>query len=467
MKLLDYLKGAIGKLFGKQELTQAIGTNIALSSDMADGISLWAALYSNAPPWASDICRPLNTPAVIASKIAKLVTMESSVTVTGSKRADFLAQQLQPVLDRLRSYTEYAAAKGGVVFKPYISGGGLAVDCIHAERFYPTDFDGSGRITGAAFFSMKTVGTQYYTRVEHHRLQGNGLYTIQNKAFCSSSAGVLGYAVPLTSVDGWAELPEAVTIKNITQPLFSYFRMPFANNLDPTSPLGVSVYARAVGTLRDLDEQYAELIWEFRGGELAVHASEDLFKQDEKDPDRVQLPNGNKRLYRLLDDGVKSSENLFEVFAPAFRDVSLLNGFNAILRQIETQCGLAFGTLSDVQQVEKTATETMHAKQESYTTVSEIQKALQTALSGLLYAMDAWASIGQLAPAGGYEAAYQWDDSIISDKDVKRQQFWQYVVAGKFPFWKYLVDFESYTEAEAQSLAAESTAAAGDPYADA
>lgn len=442
-------------MFGKQDISQAIGTNIELSSDMANSITLWAALYRNHPEWESEDCRPLNMPAVIAAKIAKMVTMECDITVTGSARADFLAKQLQTTIGHLRNYTEYAAAKGGVVFKPYPFGKGIAVDCIHADSFYPTSFDGNGAITGAAFFSTKTIGNNYYTRVEHHLLGDNGLYTIQNKAFRSGSQGVLGSPVPLSSVDEWAQLPETTTIANVTQPLFSYFKMPFANNIDPDSPLGVSVYSRAIDTLKDLDEQYAELIWEFRGGELAIHATDELFRQDEKDPDKVHLPIGKKRLYRLLDDRLKNGENVFEVFAPAFRDASLLNGFNAILRQIETQCGLSFGTLSNVQQVEKTATETIHAKQESYTTIADTQKALQTAIDGLLYAMDVWTTIGKLAPSGTYEAAYFWDDSIIVDKEAKRQQFWQYVVSGKFPFWKFLVEFEGYTEDEAKEIATE------------
>jgi hypothetical protein len=36
--------------------------------------------------------------------------------------------------------------------------------------------------------------------------------------------------------------------------------------------------------------------------------------------------------------------------------------------------------------------------------------------------MDVWASIGRLAPMGSYEVAFQFDDSVIVDKDTQFQQ---------------------------------------------
>ena len=140
------------------------------------------------------------------------------------------------------------------------------------------------------------------------------------------------------------------------------------------------------------------------------------------------------------------------MFAPAFRDVSLLNGFNNLLRQIEQQCGLAFGTLSDPQSVDKTATEVIQSKQESYSTVADIQKSLEAALRNLIDSVNALADAGNLAPKGNYDVAFSWDDSIIVDKESRRQMFWQYVSSGRFPMWKYLVEFEGYTEDDAKAF---------------
>ena len=84
-------------------------------------------------------------------------------------------------------------------------------------------------------------------------------YSIVNKAFRSER--LTGQApdddfisvqhpyqtpVPLSEVEEWASLSEEpVVINNVEKPLFVYIKMPRANNLDPNSPLGTSVYSRA------------------------------------------------------------------------------------------------------------------------------------------------------------------------------------------------------------------------------
>ena len=99
-------------------------------------------------------------------------------------------------------------------------------------------------------------------------------------------------------------------------------------------------------------------------------------------------------------DSSQSGVKPLEVFSPALRDNSLINGLNQLLQRIEDTCGLARGTFSEVQSEAKTATEIKVLKQRSYATVADNQKALQAALEQLVYAMDVWATLGRLAPAG-------------------------------------------------------------------
>jgi A118 family predicted phage portal protein len=113
---------------------------------------------------------------------------------------------------------------------------------------------------------------------------------------------------------------------------------------------------------------------------------------------------------------------LFEEWSPGFREQNLINGLEAILKRIEFNCGMARGMLSDPQQVDKTATEVLSSKQQYAATVVDIQKALETAIRDLLYAMDAWTSIFKLAPKGAYEATFTFDDSLVTDR---QQQFAQ------------------------------------------
>lgn len=51
-----------------------------------------------------------------------------------------------------------------------------------------------------------------------------------------------------------------------------------ANTIEKDSPLGVSVYSRAVKNIMEADFQWDRFLWEFEGGELAVDACEELLR---------------------------------------------------------------------------------------------------------------------------------------------------------------------------------------------
>ncbi len=113
---------------------------------------------------------------------------------------------------------------------------------------------------------------------------------------------------------------------------------------------------------------------------------------------------------------------MFEDWTPTIREVNLLNGLDAILKKIEFNCGLAQGTISEPGRAAVTATEIRMSKQPTYAMVVDIQKALRDALEGLLYAMDIWATLGNLAPRGQYSVVYSFDDSIVADHDTQFAQ---------------------------------------------
>lgn len=463
MGFFSWLKGVFTKLISKREVEQALQIHTALSSEMSGAIDLWAAMYRNAPPWKSSIVRTVNLPAVIAWKIAKLVTLEAEMKLTGSPRADWLAECVRPTWEKVRILTEQAAAKGGMAFKPYLTDGQVLVDCVQADRFFPTAFDSNGELTGAIFVAQKSIGHTIYTRLECHAYN-KGTHHITQRAFRSSASSFLGTPCSLADVPEWAGISPENYIYHLDSPLFVYWKMPFANSVDDTSPLGVSVYAKAAETIEQFDRQYGRFIWEFESGERAIHASQDLFKEGQLG--KPKLPEGKERLYRLASDELEDGRNLFQEFSPGLRDASMVNGMNTLLRQIEWQCGLSAGTLSDPQTVAKTATEILSSRQETYTTIADIQKSLETALRKLLVSLGALGDAAQIAPKGSCDAAFRWDDSIVTDKEERRKELYQLAVAGKFPMWRYYMDCLGYPEKEAKAIAAELPQGMGDPYAE-
>ena len=292
-EIIERIRQVIRKMLGKENIRDAIGVDVAVSDKMAREIDLWSKMYKNQPPWKRKELKLCGLPAAIAGEFARLVTLELKTEITGNK---FLNDEYQTVIDNIRTYTEYACAKGGLAMKPYVSDGHIEVDMVQADRFFPVKFNSRGEVIAAVFMETVTIGKQ--------------------------------------------------------------------------------VYSRAVDDIKEADYQWTRILWEFEGSELAIDGDVSLFKR--KENGEFDLPKGKERLFRMMD--FDDDKEQYKVFAPPIRDKSLINGFNAILRRVEFNSGLAYGTLSDLNTVDKTAEEIKTSKQRSYSTVSDIQKALQKAL---------------------------------------------------------------------------------------
>lgn len=441
------------RIFPKKSIQEAMRIDIPISDAMTEAIELWGDMYENKSPWLDEKTHSLNLASAIASELARLTTLELKSEITGgqsedgkvinNERAEFLNTQYQKVIHDIRREVEYAAAKGGLVFKPYIDGDNIAVDYVQADAFFPVRFDSAGNIIAIIFTERIREGKKVYTRLEYHDLRPEGYY-ISNTAYVNETGDeTLGVQIPLTAVDAWANLQPEALLTKVKKPLFAYLKMPMANTIDTKSPLGVSVYARATDLIEQADKQYSRILWEYEGSELALNVAADLFKVD------GSLPEGKERLYRKLDT---DAEDFYQEWAPQIRDESLFNGLNKLLQRIEFACGLAYGTLSDVQLVDKTAEEIRSSKQRSYSTVVDMQKNLENSLRQLIYAMDIWTTIGKLAPKGSYEVSFEFDDSLVVDAQAEQAILLQEVAAGLIKPEMYLMRRYGVTEEQAKEM---------------
>ena len=389
-----------------------------------------------------------------------------------TERADFMNEQYKKLKKQIRRQVEYGIAKGGIVIKPYpiIHNDGeeqqardsekstedgsderlssekplpkyeMGFDYVQADRFYPLSFDSNGNLTEVAFLATHVDKDKIYTRLEHHLLTDHRL-TVHNYAFVRNDAngalrGIirnandLGKPCSLQEVPQWANLEEEVTIDNVDRLLFGYFRMPEANTIDPYSPLGVSAYSRVVSLIRDADQQYSRMLWEFEGGELAIDVDRDAMKINEfsNGTHQTTMPAKQERLFRKID---LNSEETYNVFAPPLRDESISHGLNLILTRIEDVVGFSRGTISEDSDVAiKTATELKINKQRSYATNRDIQLALEDALRDTVYAMDVYCTLYKMTPPGEYQISFKWDDSIIVDTETELEKRMSMINAG-------------------------------------
>lgn len=463
-KLKDVIGKLVSKIFKKETIEQRLEVNIAVSDDIGKAIELWTKVYKNKAPWLNESVKSMNLASSISKEMAKLVTIEFESEIVGN---DYLNEQYKEVIKEIRNYTEYACAKGGLVFKPYVNGENIEIDLVQADSFFPTSYNSRGEVTGAVFTEFKHQDKKVYTRLEYHSLTKDGYY-ISNTAYMKDNYNNnmdlnsdLGQQISLKSIDEWSNLQEEVLIKNIDKPLFAYFKMPLANTIDNNSPLGVSIFADAIELIEEADKQYSRILWEYEGTELAINASMDCFKRDQNG--NPILPHGKERLYRSFNFGVDEWNKALETFSPAIRDTSLFNGLNQLLRRIEFSCGLAYGTLSDINETDKTATEVKASKQRSYATVSDIQGKLQVALEHLAYIMDVYAKLYSL-PSSKYEMTFNFDDSLVMDKDTELASMLNDVVSGILRPELYIMKKYGVDENTAKEMMPQNIEPNNDPF---
>ena len=454
-KILNFLKGVIGKMFSKNTIQSALNIDIAISSDMANAIELFEKIYMNEAPWLEEgKVESLELGSSIANEFARLTTLEMQSEITGSARATYLNEIYEKVLGKLTEKLEGGNALGGLIFKPYVKNQKIYVDFVKPSCFYPTEFNSSGDIIAGIFVSQLTKGRHIYTRLEYHKfyeipLQNDVSYIIKNVVYKSDTTSVLGTQIDPKKVEEWSNLEETTAIMYITKPLFSYYKVPGANNIDPESPLGTSVYAKAIKLIKDADTQYGRIDWEYEASEKAIFVDEIATKSSKNEKKKFSINKLKDRLYRTLRTGTEKAD-FFKDYSPEIRDEAFWRGLNKILQRIEFNVGLAYGTLSDPNYVDKTATEIKASKQRSYATVSQMQKNLQTALEHLIYAMDTLATLYNLAPAGNYEVSFNWDDSLVVDTEKEQMLQMQEVGLGLRSKIKYIMFRYGLTEEQAK-----------------
>lgn len=118
-------------------------------------------------------------------------------------------------------------------------------------------------------------------------------------------------------------------------------------------------------------------------------------------------------------------------------------------KRIEWTVGFAYGTISDPDELEKTAEEIKSSKQRSYRTASRLQGAWQKGLEHLVDSMIVLINLYRMTPYGSVNVNCSWGDSVLEDTDKEYQRRWAMVVAGKLKLEKFIAWYFGCTEEEA------------------
>ena len=428
------------RMFGYTTLKNIVGKDITLSEKMIDAINDWKNMMNGQAEWVTDYVKSLKIEDGICREFADavLIEMESNVSI------EKLDKIYQKSIADLNENLQDGLGLGSLVIKPI---GESKAEFITADKFIPIAFGDDGKPTDIGFLTVKRIGqNDYYTRFERHYFV-NGNLTIENKCYHSQDPSDIGQMCSLESVEEWSEInPGPVTYPGMTQMDFGYYRNPIKNKVDG-SACGVSIFESAKELIQKADIQGARLDWEYESGERAIHVDSRALKADKK-TGRFGMAKLNRRLYRGLNLEDGKDRELFREYSPEMRDEAYKRGLEEYKREIEFNVGLAYGDLSDVQEVAKTATEVKTSKIRKYNRVTAIQSnlkdCLQDFVAGLAFYNGLYSS--------GYEFSCDFKDSILVDEETERQQDRADVASGFMQPWEYRMKWYNEDETTAKKM---------------
>lgn len=446
--------------------------DVISSAKMETAQIAWQNIINGTPYWL-DVdagIETINFAKFLCYYTSKKTCLDLKVTVAGSARADYINQCIDKMITKsIRDKVEDACGMGGIILKPNGTyNPDSAIDYIMPGDFVVTDKNSNGDILGAIFIDKLQKGDVCYTRLEYHHFENTEVaegeigrvYTIENKAYKSSSPDALGNNIALDLVDEWKGLEPIIYISNVEKPLFGYFKMPYNNTVDYTSPEGVALFANCLKELKDLD-----VAWSRKGDEVYdskhmtfVGSTSTQFNEMNK----IELP----RFVRGLDMGVDGDNTVKEHVATMLTDKRIAD-LNATLSLISTKSGFSQGQfVMDRKTGITTATQIESDDSETVETITDIRNALKQAIRDLIYAINKYCDVFFMMPSGVVNALDDKtpDEDVFYFKDLlstfeqDRTRAYQLMQAGVYSKKKYLVEYEGFTEAEATKMLAEAEA---------
>ena len=423
-----------------------------ISQSMEQMIEKCFAIYQGKPYWLDDEehIKTINFAKAVCSETARLAMLGTKITIDGSARAEWLQKQIDNIYFKLRDWVEYGCAYGTVILKP----NGKGIDLVTPNNFMITDYE-NGEITGVVFVNRETVGKKYYTRLEYHRFVDN-VYAITNRCYIGDSENDTSKRIDIAKTP-WSELLEESFIKNVDSPLYGVLKMPHANNVDVDSPMGLPIFSDAIEELKDLDIAYSRNSKEILDSKRLVLLDSDRLLPSGGKVAQTGVYFKNQRESMGLPDYVKNvygngTEDFYQEINPQLNTDTRLSGINALLSQIGYKIGYSNGYFVFNERTGlQTATQVESDDRRTIQFIKDVRDKVEGCLGNVIYALNVFADLYNLAPVGVYETIYDFGD-ITYDLETDRARWWGYVVAGKVPAYKYFMKFEGMSEEDAKAM---------------
>lgn len=395
----------------------------------------------------------MNMAKQVCEDMAKLVWTEKTKIELDTEEG---TERLWGVLDskknnfsvNLPEFIERAMALGTGMLVEYTSNDETLIDYIDADLIIPFEYNNS-YVSGVATISRSTEKDDkkniYYSLLTLHRFDGT-TYSKEHQLYKGDSVNSLGERIPLGAK--YPDLEELVEYPTET-PHFQIFRPNIANNLDKTSPMGISIFANRIDNLKALDIKYDSFMNEFIMGKKRILVDRTAVKGS------VDPETGTIAQYFDADDptymAVSGMDNQpIKEIDFNLRTDAHIKAINTDLKYLSTGVGLGNNYYNfDGGALGKTATEVISENSDTFRSKVSHEIILKDVLYDLVKV------ICELEGITYNNISILFDDSVVEDKNAEARQALIEFNAGLIDKVEYFVKAHGMEKQQAEDYIAE------------
>lgn len=289
------------------------------------------------------------------------------------------------------------------------------VSFVYGQKVYPITIE-DDTVTECAFVRNDSE----YSYISAHIRDENGIYKIHN--IKAKSENGENYS--------WNEGDYYIFDTKNTIPWFACLKPNIANNIDPNSPLGISIFANAMDILKEIDLVYDSYQNEFTLGRKRVFINARSSKINTRTGEETESFDSNDTAIYVLpesDDGQMFMQDMTQTLRVNEHQAALQDQLN----MLSYSCG--FGTEHYKYNAGgvSTATQIISENSEMFRNIKKheilIEDALVTIVRAIIYAVNTFTT---QRITEGTNIEVKFDDSIIEDKKAEIERDSMFVSMG-------------------------------------
>lgn len=296
-----------------------------------------------------------------------------------------------------------------IVDEGIIPEGTVNVLFINGTKIRPISIE-NDQITECAFIN---VGTKT-TNISIHLKDEKGNYKIHNiKAHGKDG---INLTFDIQNEDDYYIFDTKNSI-----PWFAILKPNIANNIDINSPLGISIFANNIDTLKEIDIIYDSFANEFVLGRKRIFINVEDMVVDTKTGEQVEVFDSNDVVFYVLptsDDGKQTITNDTQTLRVSDHQI----GIQTQLNLFSYACGFGTNHYKFDGGSVATATQIVSENSDLFRNLKKheiiIEDALITVMNAIVYATNTFT---QQRINAGTSIEIQFDDSIIEDKQGEKE----------------------------------------------